>query len=144
PYDIKNTEQAKAIPIQQGNIEIRHVSFKYNQNERDILKDINLNIHHGETVAFVGMSGGGKSTLISLIPRFYDVTKGEILIDQHNIKDFETVSLRHQIGLVQQDNLLVSDTVKENILLGRPDASDSDVIEAAKKANAHDFIMALP
>ena len=144
PYDIKNTEQAKAIPIQQGNIEIRHVSFKYNQNERDILKDINLNIHHGETVAFVGMSGGGKSTLISLIPRFYDVTQGEILIDQHNIKDFETGSLRRQIGLVQQDNILFSDTVKENILLGRPDASDSDVIEAAKKANAHDFIMALP
>lgn len=144
PYDIKNTKQAKAIPIQQGNIEIRHVSFKYNQNERDILKDINLNIQHGETVAFVGMSGGGKSTLISLIPRFYDVTKGEILIDQHNIKDFETGSLRRQIGLVQQDNILFSDTVKENILLGRPDASDSDVIEAAKKANAHDFIMALP
>ncbi|PTF92132.1 multidrug ABC transporter ATP-binding protein, partial [Staphylococcus chromogenes] len=144
PYDIKNTEQAKAIPIQQGNIEICHVSFKYNQNERDILKDINLNIHHGETVAFVGMSGGGKSTLISLIPRFYDVTKGEILIDQHNIKDFETGNLRRQIGLVQQDNILFSDTVKENILLGRPDASDSDVIEAAKKANAHDFIMALP
>lgn len=144
PYDIKDTEQAKAIPIQQGNIEIRHVSFKYNQNERDILKDINLNIHHGETVAFVGMSGGGKSTLISLIPRFYDVTQGEILIDQHNIKDFETGSLRRQIGLVQQDNILFSDTVKENILLGRPDASDSDVIEAAKKANAHDFIMALP
>ena len=144
PYDIKNTAHAKAIPIQQGNIDIRHVSFKYNHDERYILKDINLNIHHGETVAFVGMSGGGKSTLISLIPRFYDVTQGEILIDQHNIKDFETGSLRRQIGMVQQDNILFSDTVKENILLGRPDATDEDVIAAAKKANAHDFIMALP
>ena len=89
------------------------------------------------------MSGGGKSTLINLIPRFYDVTDGEILIDQHNIKDFLTGSLRNQIGLVQQDNILFSDTVKENILLGRPDATDEEVVEAAKMANAHDFIMNL-
>lgn len=144
PYDIKNADDAKDISITQGNIEIRDVSFKYNDDERDVLKEINLNIHHGETVAFVGMSGGGKSTLISLIPRFYDVTKGEILIDQHNIKSFEIGCLRRQIGMVQQDNILFSDTVKENILLGRPDATEEEVIRAAKKANAHDFIMALP
>lgn len=144
PYDIKNADDAKDISITQGNIEIRDVSFKYNDDERDVLKEINLNIHHGETVAFVGMSGGGKSTLISLIPRFYDVTEGEILIDQHNIKSFEIGCLRRQIGMVQQDNILFSDTVKENILLGRPDATEEEVIRAAKKANAHDFIMALP
>lgn len=90
------------------------------------------------------MSGGGKSTLINLIPRFYDVTSGQILIDGHNIKDFLTGSLRNQIGLVQQDNILFSDTVKENILLGRPTATDEEVVEAAKMANAHDFIMNLP
>ena len=89
------------------------------------------------------MSGGGKSTLISLIPRFYDVTSGEILVDG-NVKDFLTGSLRNQIGLVQQDNILFSDTVKENILLGRPDATDDEIVEAAKMANAHDFIMNLP
>ena len=109
-----------------------------------VLKNINLNINKGETVAFVGMSGGGKSTLINLIPRFYDVSEGEILIDSHNIKDYLTGSLRNQIGLVQQDNILFSDTVRENILLGRPDATEEEIIEAAKMANAHDFIMNLP
>ena len=140
-YDIKNGVGAQPIEIKQGQIELKHVSFKY--NEKEVLKDINLTINKGETVAFVGMSGGGKSTLINLIPRFYDVTDGEILVDQHNIKDFLTGSLRNQIGLVQQDNILFSDTVKENILLGRPDATDEEVVEAAKMANAHDFIMNL-
>ncbi|HHA0964915.1 TPA: SAV1866 family putative multidrug efflux ABC transporter [Staphylococcus aureus] len=143
-YDIKNGVGAQPIEIKQGRIDIDHVSFQYNDNEAPILKDINLSIEKGETVAFVGMSGGGKSTLINLIPRFYDVTSGQILIDCHNIKDFLTGSLRNQIGLVQQDNILFSDTVKENILLGRPTATDEEVVEAAKMANAHDFIMNLP
>lgn len=143
-YDIKNGVGAQPIKIKQGRIDIDHVSFQYNDNEAPILKDINLSIEKGETVAFVGMSGGGKSTLINLIPRFYDVTSGQILIDGHNIKDFLTGSLRNQIGLVQQDNILFSDTVKENILLGRPTATDEEVVEAAKMANAHDFIMNLP
>ncbi|MGZ9394460.1 SAV1866 family putative multidrug efflux ABC transporter [Staphylococcus aureus] len=143
-YDIKNGVGAQPIEIKQGRIDIDHVSFQYNDNEAPILKDINLSIEKGETVAFVGMSGGGKSTLINLIPRFYDVTSGQILIDGHNIKDFFTGSLRNQIGLVQQDNILFSDTVKENILLGRPTATDEEVVEAAKMANAHDFIMNLP
>ncbi|AGP28852.1 SAV1866 family putative multidrug efflux ABC transporter [Staphylococcus aureus] len=142
-YDIKNGVGAQPIEIKQGRIDIDHVSFQYNDNEAPILKDINLSIEKGETVAFVGMSGG-KSTLINLIPRFYDVTSGQILIDGHNIKDFLTGSLRNQIGLVQQDNILFSDTVKENILLGRPTATDEEVVEAAKMANAHDFIMNLP
>ncbi|MGC7613262.1 ABC transporter ATP-binding protein [Staphylococcus epidermidis] len=143
-YDIKNGIGAQPIKISEGQIDLKHVSFKYNENEKEVLHDINLTINKGETVAFVGMSGGGKSTLINLIPRFYDVTQGEILIDHHNVKEFLTGSLRNQIGLVQQDNILFSDTVKENILLGRPDATDDEVVEAAKMANAHDFISNLP
>ena len=143
-YDIKNGIGAQPIKISKGQIDLKHVSFKYNENEKEVLHDINLTINKGETVAFVGMSGGGKSTLINLIPRFYDVTQGEILIDHHNVKDFLTGSLRNQIGLVQQDNILFSDTVKKNILLGRPDATDDEVVEAAKMANAHDFISNLP
>ncbi|MBE7349271.1 ABC transporter ATP-binding protein [Staphylococcus epidermidis] len=143
-YDIKNGIGAQPIKISEGQIDLKHVSFKYNENEKEVLHDINLTINKGETVAFVGMSGGGKSTLINLIPRFYDVTQGEILIDHHNVKDFLTGSLRNQIGLVQQDNILFSDTVKENILLGRPDATDDEFVEAAKMANAHDFISNLP
>lgn len=143
-YDIKNGIGAQPIKISEGQIDLKHVSFKYNENEKEVLHDINLTINNGETVAFVGMSGGGISTLINLIPRFYDVTQGEILIDHHNVKEFLTGSLRNQIGLVQQDNILFSDTVKENILLGRPDATDDEVVEAAKMANAHDFISNLP
>jgi len=143
-YDIKNGIGAQPIEIKKGQIDLKNVSFKYNDNELEVLHDINLTINKGETVAFVGMSGGGKSTLISLIPRFYDVTSGEILVDGNNVKDFLTGSLRNQIGLVQQDNILFSDTVKENILLGRPDATDDEIVEAAKMANAHDFIMNLP
>lgn len=143
-YDIKNGIGAQPIKISEGQIDLKHVSFKYNENEKEVLHDINLTINKGETVAFVGMSGGGKSTLINLIPRFYDVTQGEILIEHHNVKEFLTGSLRNQIGLVQQDNILFSDTVKENILLGRPDATDDEVVEAAKMANAHDFISNLP
>ncbi|UNB47061.1 ABC transporter ATP-binding protein [Staphylococcus coagulans] len=144
PYDIKNTDYAKPIAIKEGHIEIENVSFRYQPDEKDVLKHLNLDIKHGETIAFVGMSGGGKSTLINLIPRFYDVTKGRISIDGHDIKAFDMGSLRRQIGMVQQDNILFSDTVKENILLGRPDATFEEVVEAAKLANAHDFIMDLP
>ena len=98
-YDIKNKKGAQPIEIKEGHIELKNVSFKYNEDESLVLKNINLNINKGETVAFVGMSGGGKSTLINLIPRFYDVSEGEILIDSHNIKDYLTGSLRNQIGL---------------------------------------------
>lgn len=144
PYDIKNLPDAQPYKIKRGNIGIHNISFRYNEDERDVLKNVSLDIQHGETVAFVGMSGGGKSTLISLIPRFYDVTAGEITIEGHPIQNFEIGSLRRQIGMVQQDNILFSDTVKENILLGRPDATFEEVVAAAKMANAHDFIMALP
>lgn len=144
PYDIQNRNDAKPIQIKEGHIEFKDVAFRYNKDEQNVLNGINLEVKHGQTVAFVGMSGGGKSTLISLIPRFYDVTKGEILIDDHDIQSFEISSLRRQIGMVQQDNILFSDTVKENILLGRPNATFEEVVEAAKMANAHDFITSLP
>lgn len=142
-YDVKDEPYAKPIKIENGDIDIQNVSFRYNQYAPKVLDNISLNVKHGETVAFVGMSGGGKSTLINLIPRFYDVTEGEITIDNHPVKSFLLSSLRNQIGLVQQDNILFSDTIRENILLGKPGASDEEVIEAAKLANAHDFIMSL-
>ena len=109
-----------------------------------VLKDVNLDVQKGETIALVGMSGGGKSSLVSLIPRFYDVTGGKIVLDGTDIRQFKVRSLRDKIGMVLQDNILFSESVKENILLGNPVATDEEVVEAAKAANAHDFIMNLP
>ncbi|GAE26395.1 lipid A export ATP-binding/permease protein MsbA [Halalkalibacter wakoensis JCM 9140] len=120
------------------------MTFHYDDEEKAALKNLQLDVKQGETIAFVGMSGGGKSTLISLIPRFYDVTSGEILLDGVNIKHYGVRSLRDNIGMVLQDNILFSDSVKENILMGRPGASDEEVVAAAKAANAHEFIEALP
>lgn len=119
------------------------VSFSYSEDDHPILKDIRLDIPAGQTVALVGMSGGGKSTLVSLIPRFYDVTAGRILIDGKDIRDLEVRTLRDHIGMVLQDNILFSDSVKMNIKIGKPDATDEEVIVAAKAANAHDFILGL-
>ncbi|MCU9614647.1 ABC transporter ATP-binding protein/permease [Caldibacillus lycopersici] len=143
-YDITDKPNAKEIQKAHGHIEFRDVSFSYGEDESLALKNISLNITAGQTIALVGMSGGGKSTLVSLIPRFYDVTSGKILLDGSDIRDVKAHSLRNQIGMVLQDNILFSDTVKENILLGKPGASDEEVIEAAKAANAYDFIMNLP
>ena len=109
-----------------------------------MLKDVNLDVQKGETIAFVGMSGGGKSSLVSLIPRFYDVTGGKIELDGTDIRQFKVRTLRDKIGMVLQDNILFSESVKENILLGNPIATDEEVVEAAKAANAHEFIMNLP
>ena len=142
-YDITDRPDAIECKDVKGNIVFDHVSFAYDENEPEVLKDIDLEIKAGETVALVGMSGGGKSSLVSLISRFYDVTKGRILLDGIDIREFKVRSLRDQIGMVLQDNILFSDSVKNNILLGRPDASDEEVFAAAKAANAHDFIMNL-
>lgn len=142
-YDITDRPDAIECKDVKGNIVFDHVSFAYDENEPEVLKDIDLEIKAGETVALVGMSGGGKSSLVSLISRFYDVTKGRILLDGVDIRDFKVRSLRDHIGMVLQDNILFSDSVKNNILLGRPDASEEEVIAAAKAANAHDFIMNL-
>lgn len=143
-YDIVDKIDAKPIKKTEGNIEFDSVSFAYEETERPVLDHINLQITKGQTVAFVGMSGGGKSTLVSLLPRFYDVTEGRILLDGTDIRDLKVKDLRDQIGMVLQDSILFSDTVTENILLGKPDATDEEVIHAAKLANAYDFIMNLP
>lgn len=127
-----------------GKIEFKNVSFNYGDEEKDILHDFSLNIQPGEKVALVGETGVGKTTISKLIPRFYDVLNGSILIDDINIKDYNLYDLRNAIGHVQQDVFIFWGTIKENILYGKPDATDQEVIEAAKKANIHDFIMTLP
>lgn len=142
-YDVDDHPGAKKCENVKGEITFQNVSFSYDEGEETVLKNVNLKIKQGETVALVGMSGGGKSSLISLIPRFYDVTEGQILLDGTDIRQFQTRSLRDNIGMVMQDNILFSESVKTNILLGKPDASDEEVIAAAKAANAHEFIMNL-
>lgn len=143
-YDVDDLPGAVECKGVKGNITFKNVSFAYDRDEEKILKNLNLDIQPGETVALVGMSGGGKSSLISLIPRFYDVTEGEILLDGTDIRTFKVRSLRDKIGMVLQDNILFSESVKTNILLGKPYATEEEVIRAAKAANAHEFIMNLP
>lgn len=142
-YDVTDKADAKELETTNGNLKFENVGFKYNEDGRQVINNMNLEINSGETVAFVGMSGGGKSTLVNLIPRFYDVTEGKITLDGTDVKDVTTSSLRNKIGIVMQENILFSETVRENILLARPDATDEEVVEAAKNANAHEFIMML-
>lgn len=142
--DIKDAAEAIELTDVQGSIEFRNVSFKYREGYEHVLKNISLNVKVGEYVALVGPSGAGKTTLCSLIPRFYEVNAGEILIDGKNIKNLKLGSLRKQIGLVQQDVYLFAGTVLDNIRYGNLQATEDDIIMAAKKANAHDFIMSLP
>ncbi|WP_102693967.1 ABC transporter ATP-binding protein [Rummeliibacillus pycnus] len=143
-YEIKDVPYAKQLPPVKGKIDFENVTFRYDEKGKDILKNINFHIAPGQTIALVGMSGGGKSTIISLIPRFYDVVEGAIKVDEIDVRKTTIKSLRSQIGIVLQDNILFSDSVKSNILMGNPNASDEEVIAAAKAANAHDFIMSLP
>lgn len=143
-YDIKDKKDAIELKHVEGNIKFENVSFRYNDDEPEVLKNINLDVKKGETIALVGMSGGGKSTLISLIPRFYDVTEGSIKIDGIDIRDVTQRSLRDKIGMVLQDNILFSESIAMNIRMGNPYATDEEVIAAAKAANAHEFIEALP
>ncbi|MCD6153578.1 MAG: lipid A export permease/ATP-binding protein MsbA [Syntrophobacterales bacterium] len=140
--EIKNRENATALPRISDKIEIRNVTFRY--DDEPVLKNINLNIKSGEVVAFAGMSGGGKTTLVNLIPRFYDVTEGEILIDGHDIRNVTIESLRKQTGIVTQQTILFNDTVRNNIAYGDIKRSDQDIINAAKAANAYPFIKNLP
>ncbi|MEO7840553.1 MAG: ATP-binding cassette domain-containing protein, partial [Anaerolineales bacterium] len=122
----------------------KDVSFKYKEGYAHVLKNISLNIKVGEYVALVGASGVGKTTLCSLIPRFYEINDGEILLDGLNIRDVSLRSLRRNIGIVQQDVYLFAGTVSDNIRYGKLDAGRQEIMQAAKKANAHNFIMALP
>lgn len=142
--DIKDAAEAIELTDVQGNIEFRNVSFKYREGYEHVLKNISLNINKGEYIALVGPSGAGKTTLCSLIPRFYEVNAGEILVDGKNVKSLRLASLRKHIGLVHQDVYLFAGTVLDNIRYGNLEASEEDIIMAAKKANAHDFIMSLP
>ncbi len=142
--DIKDKEDAIELSNVKGDITFEDVSFQYEENTEKVLNHINLNVPAGAYMALVGSSGAGKSTLCSLIPRFYDVTSGSVKIDGHDIRDIKLKSLRDHIGMVQQDVYLFAGTVYDNILYGRPDATEAEVMEAAKNANAHDFIMSLP
>lgn len=139
-------EKPTAIPLEhiKGEIDYRNVSFGYNAQEGDVLEKINIHIPAGRTVALVGPSGGGKTTLCSLLPRFYEITKGAITIDGMDIRDVTLNSLRNAIGVVQQDVYLFAGSIKENIAYGDPDATDEEIEEAAKNANIHDFIKSLP
>lgn len=143
PVTIKDKTDAEDLDRVEGNIDFKDICFKYSDSTKEVLARINLSIKPGESVAFVGPSGGGKTTLCNLIPRFYELSEGSILIDGHDIKDLTLKSLRHNIGMVQQDVYLFSGTVYENILYGRPDATRDEVISAAKAADAHEFITEL-
>ncbi|RLQ92336.1 ABC transporter ATP-binding protein [Falsibacillus albus] len=141
---IENPPNPFTLPNVRGELAFNHVSFRYEDHLKDVLQDLSLHVKPGEYVAVVGPSGAGKTTLCSLIPRFYDVTAGEVLLDGINVKEMDLQSLRNSIGIVQQDVYLFDGTVIENIRYGHPDASDEEVIHAAKRANAHDFILSLP
>ena len=143
--DIEIFDDDDAVDLEnvKGKIEIKDVSFKYNNNSENVLNNISFTINPGQKVALVGPSGGGKTTLCNLIPRFYDVEDGEILVEGIDVRKIKLQSLRSNIGMVQQDVYLFSGTVRENILYGKPDATEQEVIDAAKAAGAYDFIMNL-
>lgn len=138
----KDSAGAKELKDVRGNIKFENIYFSH--DKKNILKDFSLNIKAGETLALVGPSGGGKTTICNLIPRFYDIDSGDIKIDSQSIYNFKIDSLRKNIGIVQQDPFLFTGSIKENLTIGKPDATDEEIIEAAKKANIHDFIETLP
>lgn len=142
--DIEDSPNAVPLTDVRGEICFDNVSFHYKENQEEVLQHINLQVPAGAYVALVGSSGAGKTTLCSLIPRFYDVSSGRITVDGHDIRDVTLKSLRDNIGIVQQDVYLFAGTIYDNILYGRPDATPEEVVAAAKNANAHDFIMAFP
>ena len=142
--DITDAPDAAVLETVRGDIRVEDMTFRYESDGEDVLSHISLHIKPGETVAVVGPSGGGKSTLCQLIPRFYDVTEGAILVDGHDVRSVTQRSLRENIGVVQQDVFLFAGTVYDNILYGRPDATEEEVHEAAKRAEIYDDILAMP
>lgn len=144
PNDVVDRPDAQLLPAIQGTVEFREVSFRYFNSSEPVLADISLVAQPGETVALLGATGSGKTSIINLIPRFYDVSEGAVLIDGVDIREVTIESLRRQIGIVLQETNLFSGTIRENIAFGRPDATDAEVIAAAQAAAAHDFIQAMP
>jgi len=142
--DIVDAEDAKELSNVQGDIQVKNMTFRYDAEGEDVLSQVSLHIKPGETVAVVGPSGGGKTTLCQLIPRFYDVTEGAILVDGHDVRSVTQKSLHENIGIVQQDVFLFAGSVYDNILYGRPDATEEEIIDAAKKAEIYEDIMAMP
>ena len=142
--DIKDEENAVSVDRLEGKIEFRDVSFHYSDSNENVLNHVNLDVEAGEYMALVGPSGVGKTTLCSLIPRFYEVSEGSIQIDGMDIRHIKLENLRNNIGIVQQDVYLFAGTIMENIRYGNPSATDEDVIRAARRANAHEFIMSFP
>jgi len=142
--DIQDAPDAVALETAKGDVRFDNVSFKYEENQDTVLSHIDLHVHAGDYLAIVGSSGGGKTTMCSLIPRFYDVDGGRILLDGVDIRKIRIADLRKQIGIVQQDVYLFAENIMENIRYGRPDATDEEVIAAARLANAHEFISQLP
>lgn len=142
--EITDAPNAKGLTNVKGHVSYEHVSFHYSDDDTPVLSDISIDIPAGKSVALVGPSGGGKTTICSLLPRFYDVTAGRITIDGKDIRRLTLKSLRSQIGTVQQDVYLFDGTIKDNIAYGKPGASDKEIIEAARRASIHDFIMELP
>jgi ATP-binding cassette subfamily B protein len=142
--DIQNKENADKTPIRGGKVKFEHVYFSYFNKEESVLKDINFEVNSGEIIGIIGTTGSGKSTLVNLIPRLYDVTSGRILIDGRDIKDIDLKILRDAISMVPQDTILFSGTIKENICWGKEDATYEEIIESAKIAQAHEFIIRLP
>lgn len=142
--EITDAPNAKELTNVKGHVSYEHVSFHYSDDDTPVLSDISIDIPAGKSVALVGPSGGGKTTICSLLPRFYDVTAGRITIDGKDIRRLTLKSLRSQIGTVQQDVYLFDGTIKDNIAYGKPGASDKEIIEAARRASIHDFIMELP
>jgi ATP-binding cassette subfamily B protein/subfamily B ATP-binding cassette protein MsbA len=141
--EVRDAPNATAIKHTRGDLVFENVAFGYKKGQ-PILTGVNLHLEPGETVAFVGSTGAGKSTLLSLVPRFYDPLEGRVLLDGMDLRQITKKSLRDQISIVLQDTLLFSTTIRENIAYGRPEASEAEIIEAAKRAQAHDFISALP
>lgn len=140
--EISDALDVKEMPIIKGKVTFDHVSFAYDKDTQ-VLNDVSFVVEPGETIALVGPTGAGKTTIVNLISRFYDVQQGNVYIDEHNVKDVSIESLRKQMGIMTQDNFLFSGTIKENIRYGKLDATDEEIIAAAKSVNAHDFIMKL-
>ena len=142
--EIQDSAHAIELSNVRGVVEFRDVGFRYRDDHAHVLRNISLRVAAGETIALVGSSGVGKTTLCSLIPRFYEVSEGEVSLDGVNVRDIKLSSLRSKIGVVQQDVYLFAGTIIENIRYGKPDASEAEILAAARKANAHDFIVSLP